>query len=320
LTELLQDHRFLDTCYVRLDKTGYTVVEQRQSNHDFGTAGFCLGESLCLSDTEQSIDAVGFGPTPNPFGLCEFAMFKLGETLRTEGVDELREPPAFAPISGLSNPAPMLPSQPIGSKPGVHEEDSYLKKVLQDYLGQAQNVCQEAEMKPGQFCLHEPLCFETDQASHMPWFGPTPAPFGWSPSPQRAQPVVVPPLPLPSLSPWKDGTIDSMVQRTFIHAQSPTKNLLFGGHRRTRTTGDVSESTSARSVSSGSWDFADSPRNQDDTKCWLAVADGMESIPPTPMIRVPPTPLTPPGLDFSLPLCQPTCAALPVLSLSDLLR
>jgi len=307
LTELLQDHRFRDTCYVQLDRTGYTVVEQQRPNHDLWTAGFCPDEPLCLSDAEESSETVAFGPTPGPFGPTPLRASSVFEPALAEGVP------------GLFNLAPVPPSQPLVSDPVMHDDGNYLKQLLHDYLGQPQCAIQEAETNPCRFCLHEPLCFEAaDQASHMAVFGPTPGPFGWSPSPQRAKPLAVPPLPLPSLSPWKDGQIDSMVLRTFIHAHSPTKSLVLGGHRRSSSTGDLSESTSARSASCDSneanRDFVDSPRYQN----WPALTDGKESIPPTSMMWVPPTPLTPPGLEYSVPPFQP-CAAFPVLSLSHLL-
>lgn len=128
---------------------------------------------------------------------------------------------------------------------------------------------------------------------------------------------------LPSLSPWKDGQLDRMVQRTFIHAQAPAKSLVPRSHRRSSTIcmGDLSESTSARSVSressEASHDFVDSPRYQNNS-CQPVVADIMDSIPPTPMMWVPPTPFTPLGQEYSVPPLQQPCAALPVLCLSDL--
>jgi len=181
-------------------------------------------------------------------------------------------------------------------------------------------VIQEDEVNPRQFCPHEPLCFDAaDQSLHVLGFGPTPGPFGWSPSPQRTQPVAVPPLP--SLSPWKDGQLDTIVQRTFIHAQSPVKSLVFGSHRRSSSMGDLSGSTSARSVShkdsEASHDFVDSPKYQD-YSCQSVVFDGNDSIPPTPIMWAPSTPFTPLGPDHSALLLQQSCAELPVLCLSHL--
>jgi hypothetical protein len=332
LTELLQDNRFSDTCYVQLGRTGYTVVEHQQPSHDLWTACFCSDEPLCISDAEQASETITFGPTPGPFGatpLRASSVFELAQPLRAEGVDTLCDPPAFCPIPGLFNPAPVPLPTPLVSDPAPHDDANYLKQLLHDYLGQTQSTIQpqsaiqEAETNPRQFCLHEPLCFETaEQESHMPVFGPTPGAFGWSPSPQRqhTRPLAVASQPpLPSMSPWKDGQIDSMVLRTFIHAHSPTKNLVSSGHRRSNSTGDLSESTSARSASCDSndanRDLVYTPRYRDLT----ASTDSRESFPPTPMVWVPPTPLAPPGLEYSVPPFQQPCAEFPVLSLSHLL-
>merc|ERR1712232_434655 len=124
--------------------------------------------------------------------------------------------------------------------------------------------------------------------------------------------------PLPSLSPWKDGQLNGMVQKTFIHAQSPATTTLLSSLRRSSSVGDLSEttrSTSARPASCDSkdsnHDFVDSLRNQDKTLV-------KDVIPPTPTFLVPQTPLTPLGFGTSVYSFSPP-SALPVLHLSDLL-
>merc|ERR1712087_763949 len=108
-----------------------------------------------------------------------------------------------------------------------------------------------------------------------------------------------------------------MVRRTFIHAQSPAKNFVPGSLRRSSSMGDLSESTSARSNSEANHDFAESPRYQD-ISAHPAVADSKDGIPPTPMMWAPPTPFTPLGVEYSVPLSQQPYLALPVLCLSEL--
>merc|ERR1712232_1328472 len=322
LTELLRDQSFRSICYVQLEKHGYTivqVVQPEKPNLECWTAGFCADEPLCLPNADESSDTAMFGPTPGPFGPTPVhapSGFEFGQVPRTEYVStswDLLAPALLAP-RGVNTTV-------------MHEEGSYLKQVLHDYLDQAHNVIQDDETNPSKFCPHEPLCFEaTDQSVHVPWFGPTPGPFGWSPSPQRARSVAVPPLP--SLSPWRDGQLDNMVHRTFIHAKSPVNNLVPVGHRRSSSMGDLSVSTSARSRSVScensetSDDSGDYAREQRDNSRQLVVADGMDSIPPTPMMWAPPTPFTPQGLEYSVPFIQPLIqqpyAALPALCLSHL--
>lgn len=208
----------------------------------------------------------------------------------------------------------------------MHENGTYLKQLLCDYLEQPQNVIQEAETSPREFCLDEPLCLDAaDPASLVLGFGPTPGPFGWSPSPHYAKPLGA--AALPSLSPWKDGQLDSMVHPTFIHAQSPVKMPKLGGFGRSSSMGDLSKSTTARSASGesveveGDHSFADSPSDQGHRECKSTpvITDAKDSIPPTPMFWAPATPLTPPGLDVFVPQFPPPYAAFPVLRLSELL-
>jgi hypothetical protein len=320
LTDLLQDACFADVCDVHLEKNGYQVVQKDQSNHDF--SGFCSDEPLCLSDAEQSDETVAFGPTPGPFGPTPLRANFISESvqpLRVEDVGTL----CVGSAPGLFCPAPVLPSQPIFDDPTMHEGGSYLKQLLHEYLDQPQNVIHEAEMGPPEFCLDEPLCLDAaDSSSHVLGFGPTPGPFGWSPSPHYAKPLKV--TPLPSLSPWKDGQLDSMVQRTFIHAQSPVKTPKLGGIRRSSSMCDLSESTSARSASGDSVDVeanhncADSPSDEGHRQ-GLVVTDNKESFPPTPMFWAPATPFTPPGLDVVAPQLPPLYSMFPVLRLSELL-
>jgi len=321
LTDLLRDQSFRSVCHVQLEKHGYTivqVVEPEQPNLAYCAAGFCADEPLCLLDAEEPSDIAAFGPTPGPFGptpQCASFVFESGQVLRTEDVDTSGDLLPFGPNSASTFLAEHCVNNTV-----IHDEGSYLKQILHDYLGQAQSVIQEDEANPRQFCPHEPLCFEAaDRSLNVLGFGPTPGPFGWSPSPQHTRPVAVPPLP--SLSPWKDGRLDNMVQRTFIHADSPAKALAFGSLRRSSSMGDLSESTSARSVSrkdsEASHDFEDSPWYQD-ISCQLVVSDGNDSIPPTPMMWVPSTPFTPLGLDHSVQLLQQPCGELPILSLSHL--
>jgi len=284
--------------------------------------GFWADEPLCLADAEEPSDTAAFGTTPGPFGwtpLCASFAFESGLLPRVVDVKTSCDKLAFGMTPELRSPASALPGEHGVKGTVTHEEGSYLKQVLHDYLGQSQNLIQEDETTPRQFCPHEPLCFDAaDYSSHVPWFGPTPGPFGWSPSPQPARAVTAPTLP--SLLPWKDGKLISMVQRTFIHAQSPAKSPLLGSLRRSSSTGDLSESTRTRSASregsESNHDFVDSPRYQDNSS--LLVADSKDSIPPTPMMWMPSTPFTPQGREYSAPLLQQHCAALPFLRLSDL--
>merc|ERR1712232_1207182 len=322
LTDLLRGQSFRSICHVQLEKHGYTivqVVQPEQPNLECWTAGFCADEPLCLPHAEESSDTAVFGPTPGPFGptpVHASSGFESGQVPRIEDVNVSCDLPAFGQGPGLSSSAPALLAPHGVNGTMMHEEGSYLKQILHDYLDQAQSVIQDDETNLRKFCPHEPLCFEaTDQSLHVPWFGPTPGPFGWSPSPQPARSFAVPPLP--SLSPWKDGQLDSMVRRTFIHAQSPAKSFVPGSLRRSSSMGDLSESTSARSNGEANHDFAESPRYLD-SPSQPVVADSMDGIPPTPMMWAPPTPFTPLGLEHSLPLSQQPYLALPVLCLSDL--
>ena len=306
LTELLQDCRFRDICYVQLEKHGYTVVQQQPPSTTLQTASFCLDEPLCLSDAEQFGETLMFGPTPGPFGPTPMRASSVFASSRSLCVEEvvISDDPLAPALFGLA--------QPVVNNMTTHEDGGYLKQLLQDYLGQAQSAIHEADTNPGRFCLNEPLCLEAaEQTSLAPAFGPTPGPFGWSPSPQRARPWVAPTLP--SLSPWQDGQIDGMVQRTLIHSQVLVTPLP-GKHRRSSSMSDMSESTCARSASCESIatnsDSLNSPSRP-------AVACG--SIPPTPMFCVPPTPLTPPGLEgFAPPFFPPY--SMPVLRLVDHLK
>jgi hypothetical protein len=281
LTALFQDPRFHDICRVKLEKQGYMIYQEERPRHGFPSSAtndnelaaldqsaVCSVEPLCLSDaleTEHSFMDV-FEPTP------------FGQTPMWVSLDQT-----------------VPPSYPV-NKCAIEEDASYLKHFLHDYLVQPpQTLIQElAETNPPQSLLAEPLSFElADQTClNMPCeFGPTPAPFGWSPSPHqttRTRKAAVPsplPLLLPSLSPWKDGKLDSMVQRTFIHAKSPAKTPSPVSFRRSISTGNLSESTSARSSSCEDFgSLADEVRRQRDCQ---------RSVPATPTLWVPPTPSTP---------------------------
>merc|ERR1712232_834385 len=304
LTDLLQDPSFRDICYVQLEKHGYIVIQQ-QASHEISSVGFCADEPLCPPDAEQPTETVAFGPTPGPFEPTPLHA--------SCGLTTVCDRRSFVPTTGLVSPAPSLCTQPVISNPAMPEDDSYLKQLLRDYLGQTQNTTtQETETSPSQFCLHEPLCLDAaDQASHVPGFGPTPGPFGWTPSPQYTKTMVVPPLP--SLSPWKGG-LDGMVRKTFIHAQSPAKTPLPGSFRRSSSMGNLSETTRTTSARSASSESIDSNHDLVDSLGYLENEPVKISVPPTPMFWAPQTPFSSVSLEFSVP-----SAALPVLCLSDLL-
>jgi hypothetical protein len=307
LTALLQDPRFHDICSVKLEKHGYMIYQEQHSRHaslplaadqleTTDQSGFCSDEPLCLSDALETGHSIMDVFEPTPFG----------QTPQWVSLNQVAVPP----------PHPAVNTCAI-------EEGSYLKSFLHEYLVQpSQTAIQElADTSPRQSWLAEPLSFElTDQTcSNLPCdFGPTPAPFGWSPSPQHTvdtrEAAVALPLPsLPSLSPWKDGKLDSMVHRTFIHAKSPAKTPLPGSFRRSISTGNLSESTSARSSSCEHFgSLADEVRRQ--SECPLKVVDGQQSVPATPTLWVPPTPSTPPSHACAVASFQ---AALPILRLSD---
>merc|ERR1712224_1110446 len=96
--------------------------------------------------------------------------------------------------------------------------------------------------------------------------------------------------------------------RTFIHAKSPAQTPLPGRLRRSISTGNLSESTSARSSSTDDMDsLAHEGRRQSES---LKIADSQQSVPATPILCVPPTPSTPDGYGYRgnsvlpLPLSQ----------------
>jgi hypothetical protein len=309
LTALFQDRHFHDICTVKLEKHGYMLYPQQSrhsspsppTNHSeaMHQSSFCFDEPLCLSDALETAHSCMDVFEPTPFG----------------------QTPMWVSL----NQAAVPPPHPVANKRAVDEDGSYLKNFLQDFVVQPpQTEIQElAETSPSQSWFPEPLSFElADQiSSNMACqFGLTPAPFGWSPSPQHAsdarKAAVTPPLTLlPSLSPWKDGKLDSMVKRTFIHAKSPAQTPLPGRLRRSISTGNLSESTSARSSSTDDMDsLAHEVSRQPES---LKIADSQQSVPATPILCVPPTPSTPDGYGYRGNSVLPLPLPQHILRLSD---
>lgn len=234
LSELLQDARFGDICYVQLEKHGYTVVQHPSTIKEHGIVTFCVDEPLCLADAEEGDEIPAFGPTPGPFGptplvaTCGFGgveLLRLGEDAHTapesnltfgptpgpfsqtaaEGVS-CDEMPTFGPTPGLFGPTPHL--QSVSGKLAGQEDQTFLKQLLYDYIGQSHsphevpaslrvfcadeplNRDDEAKSSPKPFCAGEPLCL--DAADHPSAdvfeFGPSPGGYAWSYTPHCARP------------------------------------------------------------------------------------------------------------------------------------
>merc|ERR1712232_396814 len=136
---------------------------------------------------------------------------------------------------------------------------------------------------------------------------------------------------LPSFSPWSDGELDQMVQRTFIHAPAPVLTPLPGKLPRSSSTGDLSGCMSARSTastaSSENLGFP-SPGDQDgklSSNIANEISPRMTDVPPAPAFMVPATSFAAPYVACTVPWLEavapfPPCpppALPPVLRLSD---
>eukprot|EP00927_Polykrikos_kofoidii_P060833 TRINITY_DN55741_c0_g1_i1.p1 TRINITY_DN55741_c0_g1~~TRINITY_DN55741_c0_g1_i1.p1 ORF type:complete len:964 (+),score=182.93 TRINITY_DN55741_c0_g1_i1:189-3080(+) len=175
---------------------------------------FCLDEPLSLEDAsepEVGFTAV-FGQTPGPFA---------PSPLCADSSDWAVEPPLFA-----ATPGPFAPS-PVGCRP-TH------------LYGLPSEV--------GLGITQPERCNSKGVPSVPP---PTPPPSAPAPAPSAADDGdETAPKWWPGLSPWKDGKLSGMVQNTFIHAAVPPPTPTQGTLRRASSTGDLSESTTARSATS----------------------------------------------------------------------
>merc|ERR1712125_147784 len=87
-----------------------------------------------------------FGPTPGPFGPTPGSSEPWpGRPLRVGEAEAVCDRPSFCPATALFSPASALRTQPVINNPTMHEDGSYLKQLLLNYLGQSQNTIQEAE-------------------------------------------------------------------------------------------------------------------------------------------------------------------------------
>jgi hypothetical protein len=219
LSELLQDSRFADICYVHLDGHGYTVIQADGSRYSTPSPAprvyesliddsleprklaFCPDEPLCIDDAcEPTLNQPLFGPTPGPFGPTPTASpypMSLAGTLAR-------------PLSAQHDP--MFLAQFLSATRVAESLD--------------QSFASSAESADNQFCVDEPLCLDdaVPEVPDMLTFGQTPYPWGPSPTlplPPLLEQPTLPPLvaydwasfPLPY-----HGLLGSMVHNTFIHA------------------------------------------------------------------------------------------------------
>jgi len=256
LSELLQDDRFVDICFVRLDGHGYTVVQTNGSQYSTPSPparvqqsaaddslsleprklsfSFCPDSPLCLDDAcEPTLDQPVWGPTPGLFGSTPCASPYPGP--------RSPYPPGLAatlPMPATTQHDPLFLARFLSSVRETEPLDIGLNNQVQPKEinfcpEEPLDICfgNEATPKANNFCPDEPLCLD-DAICEMPdmlTFGQTPCPFG--PTPTLPMPPAfdlppLPPLPLMPLPgydwssyPWPyDPILASMVQNTFIHA------------------------------------------------------------------------------------------------------
>eukprot|EP00929_Paragymnodinium_shiwhaense_P022706 TRINITY_DN14431_c0_g1_i1.p1 TRINITY_DN14431_c0_g1~~TRINITY_DN14431_c0_g1_i1.p1 ORF type:complete len:766 (-),score=194.96 TRINITY_DN14431_c0_g1_i1:754-3051(-) len=319
LSQLLQDHRFRALCTVRLDSHGYTVVgkEDRPSGAseelaEMTPAGTTLSrrsakkvsffedqDSPAFVDDASPHSVLDFGRTPGPFSPTPALVSQ------PPGTAELAENQK----SYLAEMLPMYLSM-LHDKDEVAEEreqrssamkpfrmmESLQLDMIDDPSSPVANSLLELGPSPGLFSPSPAADRVPTAAARASWFADcsslellpvdcpvTPQAAGSKP-PSLKTPKQAGKSTLPTLSPWKDGKLNSMVLNTFIHAVGPPSTPLPGLLRRSASMGDLSDSTRSEAIeedessrhSSKSVSPARSPRGNN------AAAVAQQQLPPPP--------------------------------------